>query len=363
MFRSWRGRCLAATAVCGLALVLTGCPAPVGTPMGGPGGPEPGGLPGPGGQAGPGSYLFCFWNTENFFDDKDDERSTKGDKEYDSWFSRDPAALEAKLDHLCKVLLGMNDRRGPDILAVAELESERSAELLAGALNKRLANPELHYKNILFETIAGGRHIATAILTRLPVERDRTRLLDKRRRILEGRVKVAGKSLVVIASHWTSRLTDKKGTGRAKYADEIYGRYKGMYLANPKIDLLVCGDFNDNPDDPAVTEHLHAIGDVEAVRAGGGEPKLLNLFAGLYKAGEASHFYKTSKYLFDQICVSPGMLDDEGWSCDPGSAMVVKEMADRRGRPNRFGGAKDRRPLDVRGASDHFPVTVRLTVR
>jgi endonuclease/exonuclease/phosphatase family metal-dependent hydrolase len=343
----------------GLALVLAGCPAPVDGPVGGDG---PAGLPGKE-KAGPGSYLFCFWNTENFFDDKDDERRTKGDKEYDSWFARDKAALEAKLTHLCKVLLGMNDGKGPDILAVAELESERSAELLVEALNKRLGKPDLHYKNILFKGVAGGRHINTAIVTRLPVERDRTDLLDKRRRILEGRVKVAGKSLVIIASHWTSRLTDKKGTGRATYADRIYGRFKAMYKANPRVDLLVCGDFNDNPDDPAVTEHLHAIGDADAVRAGGDDPKLLNLFAGLYKKGEASHFYGKKIYLFDQICVSPGMLDDEGWSCDPASAAVVKEMADRRGRPIRFGGEKDRRPLDVRGASDHFPVIVRLTVR
>jgi endonuclease/exonuclease/phosphatase family metal-dependent hydrolase len=338
----------------GLVLVLTGCPAPVSeTPEGVPAAKEA--------APGPGSYLFCFWNTENFFDDKDDERRTKGDKEYDSWFSRDKAALEAKLDHLCKVLLGMNDRKGPDILAVAELESERSAELLLGALNKRLTNPTLHYKNILFQSVAGGRHIATAIVTRLPVERDRTRLLDKRRRILEGRVKVAGKSLIIIASHWTSRLTDKKGEGRAKYADVIYGRFKAIYLANPKVDLLVCGDFNDNPNDRAVTENLHAVEDVSSLRAG--EPLLFNLFAGLYKRGVGSHYYGRNVYLFDQICVSPGLLDKENWSCDPASATVVKEMADSRGRPIRFGGERDKRPLDVRGASDHFPVTVRLTVR
>jgi hypothetical protein len=188
-------------------------------------------------------------------------------------------------------------------------------------------------------------------------------------RILEGRVKAAGKPLVVIASHWTSRVSGESKTeaGRAKYADVIYGRFKEMYLANPKIDLLVCGDFNDNPTDPSVIDHLHATGDKAEVLAGGREPKLFDLFAALYKKGEASHVYGSrrspKKYMFDQICVSPGMLDGDGWSCDPSSATVVKQMADETGRPIRFGTQKDKRSLSARGASDHFPVTVRLTVR
>src|SRR5437868_7113660 len=89
----------------------------------------------------------------------------------------------------------------------------------------------------LFDDQDDGRHIATAILQRLPVEGSRTQLLEKRHRILEGHVKVAGQPLVIIAAHWTSRLGADKGVeGRAKYGNQIYGRFKGMYIANPKID-------------------------------------------------------------------------------------------------------------------------------
>ena len=95
--------------------------------------------------------------------------------------------------------------------------------------------------------------------------------------------------------------------------------------------VRVC-DFNDNPDDPSVMERLHATGDMNAVLASGGrDPLLFNLFAGPYKAGEASHFYGSKrnpkKYLFDQICVSPGMLDEVNWSCDPKSATVRSAAA------------------------------------
>jgi hypothetical protein len=60
--------------------------------------------------------------------------------------------------------------------------------------------------------------------------------------------------------------------------------------------------------------------------------------------------------------VSPGLLDDHGWSCDPESAEVVNSLVrpgDRQRRPWRFGSERDQFP---RGYSDHFPVTVRLKV-
>jgi endonuclease/exonuclease/phosphatase family metal-dependent hydrolase len=325
---------------------------------------------------GPGSYSLCFWNVENLFDDQDDGRTGPGDRDYDPWMAGNPEVRETKLAHLCEVLLGQNlsGGRGPDILAVAEVESDRAVEMLQEALNRRLrdqiGDPKLFYTTILWENPGGHRNIGTAILTRLPVVKDRTRLLGKHLRILEGHVKVAGQELVVIASHWSSRISDKTGRTRGHYGDQIYGRFRAMYKRNPKVDLLVCGDFNDNPDDPSVTEHLRAIGDEAAVREGGDPPNLLNLFASAWKRGAASLFNGAKPYLFDQVCVSPGLLDREGWSVDVASARVVEEMwYSPRGRyrdqkrPNRFGGPRDKRPLSARGASDHFPVVVRLSVR
>src|SRR5207237_4742330 len=120
-------------------------------------------------------------------------------------------ALREKLDHLSAALVKMNDGKGPDIFAGVEVESERAAELLRDALNKRLSDPALHYTHILMRELSGGRHIAPMILTRLPVEANRTQLLGHRQRILEGHVTVNGHDLAILASHWTSRLTDQGG--------------------------------------------------------------------------------------------------------------------------------------------------------
>jgi endonuclease/exonuclease/phosphatase family metal-dependent hydrolase len=312
-----------------------------------------------------GAYLFCFWNTENFFDDVLDGERREPDRDFDEWFSRDKEAFALKLKNLTAVLAGMNDGRGPDVLALAEVETERAAELLMASLNKatRGARP---YRHVAFRDPKGGRHIATAVITRLPLVADRTQLHGRRQRILEVHIDVNDRDLVVLATHWTSRVSDEEGEGRDHYADAIYGRFKAMYRANPRVDLLVCGDFNDNPDDASVTEHLHATGDLAKVRAGGAEPYLYDLFADLWaknKGGRTvgSHFYRGHAYVFDQIAVSPGLLDGEGWTCEIDTAQIYNkhEFVDRKGHPIRFGTHRDK---GERGASDHLPVTVRLKV-
>lgn len=312
-------------------------------------------------STGPAEYVFCHWNVENFFDDKNDGRTGPGDREYDAWFAEHPDILKLKLAKLTEAILKINAGKGPDILAIVEVESIRAAELLQQALNDKLADPALHYQHVLMKEIAGGRHISPAILTRLPVVKDRTRTLDHNHRILVGHIKVRDHELVVIASHWTSRLQESGKKGRANYADKIYGAANAIFRANPAADFLISGDFNDDPDDESVTEHLHATGDPKIARTSDAL-RPFNLLAGKDPKEFGTHFYK-QWHIFDQILVSPGMLDERGWSCDPNSVRVVNELhraADRQKRPWRFGGPSEK---GERGYSDHFPVTVKLRVQ
>jgi endonuclease/exonuclease/phosphatase family metal-dependent hydrolase len=312
-------------------------------------------------------YLFCFWNTENFFDDKLDGEKTEPDKDFDTWFSSDREALELKLSRLTEVLSGMNEGRGPDILAIAEAESERAAELLAQSLNRKIdkAPP---YRQVIFRDPHGGRHIATAVITRLPVLAGKTELHGKRQRILEVQIEVNGHPLVMLATHWTSRVSDEEGAGREHYAEAIYRRFHALYQANPAVDLLICGDFNDNPDDKSVTEGLHATADIRKLKAGGGEPMLYSLFGRLWQENKGkpeseqvgSHYYRGRAYIFDQLVVSPGMLDNIGWKCLPETAHIQRhKFVDRKHHPLAFGTQRSR---GERGVSDHFPVSVRLEV-
>jgi endonuclease/exonuclease/phosphatase family metal-dependent hydrolase len=322
----------------------------------------------------PGEYLFCFWNTENFFDNRVNGWNREPDKMFDRWFAEDKGVFEQKVKNLTEVLASLNSGKGPDILALAEVEADsRAAERLMDSLNKAIKRGTTPYKHILMKDPRGGREIVTAILTRLPVVESRTQLVGRRQRILEGHITVNGQDLTVLATHWTSRVSDERGVGREKYADQIYGRFRARYRNDPDVSLLVCGDFNDNPDDVSVTNHLHATGDLNKVRDGGNPPRLYNLFAPLWENSSRGRevgtlFYRGKANLFDQIVVSPGMVNGKGgWQCLVDTAQIVKHRfvvprGRGKGRPLRFGDEEQKVPLAQRGVSDHLPVTVRLKV-
>jgi hypothetical protein len=91
------------------------------------------------------------------------------------------------------------------------------------------------------------------------------------------------------------------------------------------------------------------------------EPVLLDLLGGKDANRFGTH-YHNRWFSFDQIVVSPGLLDDQGWTCDVDSVTTVRttqRRGDRLGRPWSFGGPKH----GERGYSDHFPVTVKLRVQ
>ena len=315
-------------------------------------------------------YLFCFWNVENLFDDKDDSR-VKADEKYDNEFANDPELRNTKYRNLSKVLLAMNGGKGPDILAVAEVESERAAELLLDRLNKDLPAGAAPYNHCLFIEQKQGRHIAPAILTRLPVKGDRTKQVGKHHhRILRGQIEVENQPLTIMVGHWKSRVKTPgshkdDAEGRADYGNAMFGEFKAMFKSNPAVDLLLCGDFNDDPDDDSVVKHLHATADRSALTTGS-DPMLFNLAAGRDR-NEFGTLWHSRWHQFDQICVSPGLLDEKGWSCKPDTFKVMREKtANRKGRPWRFeDDANGHHTKDnaERGFSDHFPVTVRLKVR
>jgi endonuclease/exonuclease/phosphatase family metal-dependent hydrolase len=326
-------------------------------------------------QARPKNYLLCFWNVENLFDDKLDRREPP-DREFDEWFTRDKQALSQKLDKIRQVLLApeMNDGKGPDIIALAEVETARAAELVQQELNKRLKDPALHYKTVVWKNAGGKRSISTAVITRLKVKPEKTRLLGSQQRILEVVIEAEGQDLVLVASHWTARVSEKPGaerpgSGRFSYAETIFRDYTAAYKNNPKVRYVVCGDFNDDPTDRSVVEHLRATGELKKVLDPKAGAVFYNPFADKFQKGEASHYEggwrkedgEPRKHLFDQIVLSPALLDAEGWSYKTNSARVVRRF-EFRNRVDRFGGPSDRRPFEKRGASDHFPVTVELRV-
>jgi endonuclease/exonuclease/phosphatase family metal-dependent hydrolase len=324
-----------------------------------PDAPAPVGPPGPGG---PGSYLFCFWNVENLFDDIDDPRNTI-DNPYDDAFAADDVLRLMKYDRLSNALLRMNGGIGPDIIACVEVESVRAAELLMRDLNSKIPDPSQHYTVLAMKNLSAGRHIAPCVISRVGLRPEETRLHGRNLRILETRLVSNGHELTIITSHWTSQLRGGE-SGRERYAETIRDVVDNLTARDPYADVLVCGDFNDTPDSEPVQRVMRTTGDRAKVIPG--SSLMLNLLAGKPADRYGTLWYR-EPLIYDQICISPGLLDNRGWSCDPDSIAVVTDGLIRPGatrrQPWRFGSPDDTlKPAD-RGYSDHFPVTVRLSVQ
>lgn len=318
-------------------------------------------------------FLFCFWNVENLFDDKDDKRR-EVDEEFDNPFAEDAKLRELKYDRIASALLSMNGGKGPDVIACVEVESVRAADLLKTTLNDKLKaakqDDKLLYKHVLMQNIDGGRHIAPCVISRVNVDVRNVKLLRKPLRILETHLYVNQKDLCVIASHWTSQLKQRDGSdgdeGREKYAVAIYERFRELNKKDADTDFLVCGDFNDTPDADPVVKALGAIGDPTKLRPKDEEPFLLNLMNGKDPAKFGTLWYSGKPLIYDHICVSAGMLDGKGWSVDPKSVATYTDGLTRKGatrrEPWRFDSPKKDVKDDARGYADHFPVVVKLKV-
>ena len=314
----------------------------------------------------PGTVVFMFWNVENLFDDRDDRRNSTDDP-YDDWFATDAEARTLKYDHLAEVILRVNGGNGPDVLACCEVESVRAAELLRDTLNARLPAGVTRYGYVAMRELAGnaGRYMAPCVISKLALDDGRTRLLGSRNlRVLETHVVANAADLTLVASHWTSQLSDDgktQGKGRDRYAEVIYAEYERVVARDPAADFLVCGDFNTTPDSDPVAGELHMTADRAAVVPGAVPPRLFGLLSGKSPAEFGTLSYSGRSLIYDQVGVSPGLLDGVGWGCDPDSVAVLTEGLTRgRGRvPWRFGN-RGGPPTGGRGYADHFPVVVNL---
>ena len=319
---------------------------------------------------GSGTYMIVFWNVENLFDDRDDDRPPV-DEEYDNAFAYNPELLDLKLNRISQALLDMNGGLGPDIIACCELEGVRATELLRERLNLKLqatGHGNQLYDRVAVIDLSGGRHITPAVITRLglqgPIE-----MPDARRRILETHIVVNGHDLCLVVSHWRSKVRSQDGDdgteSRMEYANVVREIYQRRARINPETDFLLCGDFNDTPDSNVVTVGLQTVPSLNLLLPSVSNPRLYDLFVNK-SAQQYSTIYYREPLIYDHFVISPGMIDNQGWSCVPESVDTPTKGLVKPGARNRvpwqFDDFDNNVKPDQRGYSDHFPITLTLNV-
>ncbi len=301
-------------------------------------------------------FYVASWNLENLFDTVDDP-NVDGDEEYtpDSVKHWTKERLDIKLTNLARIISKMNEGKGPDVLGVCEVENRKVVEMLVEKLRS------LHRKyEIVHKDSPSERGIDCAIIYDSGVftlVNSNFHHVDagNTRDIVEANLTHNGSNLYVFMDHWPSRF--HKESYRNQAADVLRRRVDELLSADRKADIIMVGDFNDEPDDSSIRDHLRAAKSADHLPAGA----LLDTTAPIRDAGKGTIVYKNHWELIDHIIISPGLLDPAGYHWKKGSTkrLDFPELIfhprgkDEIARPNQ---SYTRNDFHKTGYSDHLPV-------
>jgi hypothetical protein len=324
-----------------------------------------------------------FWNVENLFDTKKDPN--RDDKEFTpegaaNWTE---SKLAQKMKNLAKVITaetGLNGQACPDFLGLVEVEN---LNVVRQFKNEHLA--ECRYNKIVLDRLdPDPRGIRAASLTRLDLggsPRSHS-AYEGARFIQEVPIRVGDNTVTFFVNHWKSRRqteSDRSGgvSQRMKSATTLRKRAEQLLEKNEAADLVFMGDFNDEPENQSLRDTLRStmkfsdfadqlflfwnpsaeILRLPAFEDGVQDPETRSL----YRKARGTYYFHGEKRFnqLDNFMLSWGMFDDSGLRYKPMSYKVVKhpDFKDREERPLGFN-----RHTEWRGASDHFPIYMQLTV-
>jgi len=350
-----------------------------------------------------GTINFTWWNLQNFFDTDDDPISK--DFEYTAAKGWTQGVFEAKKANLARALNATHDGTGPELLAVAEIEKDTLLEELID----EMGNPHLKVvKDPNGTSDLRGIDVTMAYDERkLSVKSRASHLVHLRYRTRDifevvFEVNELGETFVVIASHWPSRSMGRYRSeplriavgehiaclveSHVKVDPEEYEKLRAQDNLNQlrerwKAKVMVVGDFNDEPGDRSVVDHLRASNDLDRVTGKTNDIDGFKKETAHYRAQDVFLFNATWKFLpqqnvgtyfldrlrggekianrylvLDQLVASRGLLTGSGLGLDLDSVDIFGShlVATDRGRPRPF------KKSTKGGTSDHLPLTAVL---
>lgn len=115
---------------------------------------------------------------------------------------------------------------------------------------------------------------------------------------------LADEHVTVVVCHWPSRYSTSYY--REVAAKQVRVLKDSLLRDDPKCKVMVMGDMNDDPINKSMTTELSAKADVEDVEDGDMYNPWYNILA---KEGRGTLMYGGSWNLFDQIVLTPNMID------------------------------------------------------
>jgi len=317
-------------------------------------------------------YGVGFYNQENLFDTCHDE----GKRDYDflptGSYKWNAMKYNHKLSNMSRALADMGTDVLPNIgcaiIGLAEVENSK-------ALDDLIAQPALSARNYQYVHIEGPdrRGIDCALLynpslfsvknTRLVpyVQKLKKDSAFYTRGFLTVSGTLADENVAVIVCHLPSRFSES--FYRELGAEQVKAIKDSLLNDDPNCKVFVMGDMNDDPIDKSMAGILKGKANIKDVNEGDMYNPWYNI---LVKEGVGTLLYQGSWNLFDQILVTPNLLNKDDKK-DFSSLKFWKNQIFKRDylfqTEGKYKGSPKRTTAGgvwLDGYSDHLPVVVYL---
>jgi len=315
---------------------------------------------------------IVFYNTENFYDPYndttklDDEFTAKGKKRWT--YSK----FSIKLTHLAKTLMALGEGGLPALIGLSEIENRYVMKKIVNESPlKKFRYRYVHYESpdargidvaLLYRPDLFTMISSRAIRIRFPSD---TAL--KTRDILYVRgIFFHEDTIHVFVNHWPSKLGGiSESESRRKYVASVLRKcVDTLFQKNPESNILIMGDFNDEPDQPSINEVLGA----RPIHPGCRPDELVNLMCDKQQDWtHGTHKFQGKWTIIDQFMVSGSLIiKTSGLHASPEDARIFNPdfLLEKE---TTFLGTKPLRtyagPHYIGGFSDHLPIYLDIRKR
>ncbi len=301
------------------------------------------------------NFSIAFYNVENLFDTKNNEFTLDKDYTPDGEFQWSQDRYQRKIQNLSNVIskIGLKKSKLPPIfIGLSEIENETGlTDLISSEKLKPFGYDFVHYDS------PDERGIDVAFLyqkeyfeliysdTYTLYLKDNENNRDYTRDVLLISGKLFNEEVYIIVNHWPSRNggINYSENKRVKAANLVQKIITDIYKENENPNIIIMGDFNDEPKNKSVKTLLM-------------NSELVNPMLDLQDKKKGSVKYHGKWYLFDQIIISQSFLSNSKLKFL--SAQIFDDYflqepkGKRKGAPKRTFIGK----WHQGGFSDHFPV-------
>ena len=298
-----------------------------------------------------------FYNVENLFDTIDDPITN--DNEFlpnakKHWSTR---KYKRKLKNIASVIhrIHSDTNHIPFIVGLAEVENRSVLQDLINQDELRDYNFDyVHFDSRdargIDVSLLFNKSLFEIVLSKtFPIDIQQNDLSEPTRDILCVKGLFHNNPIHVLVNHWPSRREGVKETAfkRLHLSQKLNSIVKTIYEEDSKANIIVMGDFNDNPRNDRLQNLVL-------------NNNLFNPFTKLWSWNSGTLIHKRKWYLFDQILLSKNFKTSHFFKFSSAAifnpSFIQVQKGKFKGTPKRsYAGDKH-----LAGYSDHFPVYVSM---